>query len=99
MFPITSSISEQKAERQVKCHLFPWAVMPTQLTSKHCRSENLVISILSPFKETEYSVTACALSYAYTSAKSGDPNKIQFGKALYNYYEKANYYLNTTGNE
>ena len=46
-----------------------------------------------------YSVTACALSYAYTSAKSGDPNKIQFGKALYNYYEKANYYLNTTGNE
>ena len=46
-----------------------------------------------------YTVTACALSYAYTSVKSGTDEKVQFGKAFYNYYVTANYYLNKIGNE
>lgn len=46
-----------------------------------------------------YTVTACALSYAYTSVKSGTDAKVQFGKAFYNYYVKANNYLNAYGNE
>ena len=36
-----------------------------------------------------YTVTACALSYAYTSVKSGDSNRQNLGKALYLYNRAA----------
>ena len=40
-----------------------------------------------------YTVTACALSYAYTSVKNGDSARQNLGKALYLYNQAANAYF------